>query len=90
MNADQQKELREFGLPLTCTNYQVPNTQYELLKNQSVSDTTYHWGVLKLGEQGVIDLTALVGYYSMLALVLNMARTPLPQGDKPALALFPR
>jgi 4-carboxymuconolactone decarboxylase len=62
----------------------------ELLKNKCVSDTTYHWAVLKIGEQGVIDLTALVGYYSMLALVLNMARTPLPAGAKPALPLFPR
>jgi 4-carboxymuconolactone decarboxylase len=62
----------------------------ELLKNKCVCDTTYHWAVIKIGEQGVIDLTALVGYYSMLALVLNMARTPLPQGAKPALPLFPR
>jgi len=62
----------------------------ELLKNKCVSDTTYHWAVSKIGEQGVVDLTALVGYYSMLALVLNMARTPLPKEAKPALALFPR
>ena len=62
----------------------------ELLTNKCVSDTTYHWAVIKIGEQGVIDLTALVGYYSLLALVLNMARTPLPQGAKPALPLFPR
>jgi len=62
----------------------------ELLRNKSLSDTTYHWAVTKLGEQGVIDLAALVGYYSMLALVLNMARTPLPKGAKPALPLFPR
>jgi 4-carboxymuconolactone decarboxylase len=62
----------------------------ELLTNKCVSDTTYHWAVIKIGEQGVIDLTALVGYYSLLALVLNMARTPLPAGAKPALPLFPR
>ena len=40
----------------------------ELLTNKCVSDTTYHWAVIKIGEQGVIDLTALVGYYSLLAL----------------------
>ena len=62
----------------------------ELLENKCVCDTTYHWAVSKIGEQGVIDLVGLVGYYSMLALVLNTARTPLPKGEKPALALFPR
>src|SRR5712692_541718 len=62
----------------------------ELLENKCVCDTTYHWAVSKIGEQGVIDLVGLVGYYSMLALVLNTSRTPLPKGEKPALALFPR
>jgi len=62
----------------------------ELLENKCVCDTTYHWAVSKIGEQGVIDLVGLVGYYSLLALVLNTSRTPLPKGEKPALALFPR
>lgn len=62
----------------------------ELLRNKCLSDTTYHWAVLKLGEQAVIDLASLVGYYSMLALVMNMARTPVPKDVKPPLAQFPR
>ncbi len=62
----------------------------ELLTNHCVCDDTYHWAVTKLGEQGVIDLAGVVGYYTMLALVMNMARTPLPKGEKPALPLFPR
>ncbi len=62
----------------------------ELLTNHCVCDDTYHWAVTKLGEQSVIDLVGLVGYYAMLALVMNTARTPLPKGEKPALPLFPR
>ena len=62
----------------------------ELLTNHCVCDDTYHWAVTKLGEQGVIDLVGLVGYYAMLALVMNTARTPLPKDTKPALPLFPR
>jgi len=62
----------------------------ELLTNHCVCDDTYHWAVTKLGEQSVIDLVGLVGYYAMLALVMNMARTPLPKDTKPALPLFPR
>ncbi len=61
----------------------------ELEQNQSVTDATYARAVNSLGEQGVIDLTATVGYYTALAMILNVARTPLPQGKIPALADFP-
>jgi 4-carboxymuconolactone decarboxylase len=61
----------------------------ELNQNQSVSDATYERAVKGLGEQGVIDLTATVGYYTMLAMILNVARTPSPAGKTPALADFP-
>ena len=62
----------------------------ELHRNQSVSDATYARAVAKLGEQGVIDAIGITGYYTMLAMVLNTARTPLPDGTRPALAPFPR
>ena len=62
----------------------------ELQRNQSVSDATYARAVAKLGEQGVIDAIGITGYYTMLAMVLNTARTPIAPGTKPALAPFPR
>ena len=62
----------------------------ELQRTQSVSDPTYARTVGKFGEQGVIDLIGLAGYYSMLAMVLNTARTPLPAGHKPELVSYPR
>ena len=62
----------------------------ELQRNQSVSDATYARAVAALGEQGVIDTVGITGYYTLLAMVLNTARTPLPDGAKPALAPFPR
>ena len=31
----------------------------------------------KFGERGVVSITALNGYYAMLAMVLNVARTPI-------------
>ena len=58
----------------------------ELQRNQSVSDATYQRAVAKLGEQGVIDAIGIQGYYTLLAMVMNTARTPLPQGRAPALA----
>lgn len=61
----------------------------ELHKNKSVSDATYARAVKKFGEQGAVDMTGVTGYYSMLGMILNMARTPLPPGRKPGLASFP-
>jgi hypothetical protein len=37
----------------------------------------------------VIDMVGLRGYYSMLAMIMNVARTPLPEGKTPKLAFFP-
>jgi 4-carboxymuconolactone decarboxylase len=62
----------------------------ELHRNQSVTDATYAHAIAAVGEQGVIDAVAIVGQYTMLAMVLNTARTPLPDGAKPGLAPFPR
>ncbi len=49
----------------------------ELDHNKSVSDATYDRALKKFGEQGVVSITALNGYYAMLAMVLNVARTPI-------------
>jgi 4-carboxymuconolactone decarboxylase len=62
----------------------------ELHQTKSVSDATYARALQLFGEQGVIDLTALNGYYTLIAMVLNVARTELPAGAKPGLAPFPR
>ncbi len=62
----------------------------ELHQNQSVSDATYARVLARFGEQGIIDLTGVCGYYTFLAMVLNTARTALPKGVAPPLAPFPR
>ena len=62
----------------------------ELQRNRSVSDATYARAVGKFGEQGVVDAIGLSGWYTLVAMVLNTARTPLPDGAAPAIAPFPR
>ena len=57
----------------------------EVQRNQGVGDATYARAVAKVGEQGVIDAIGIMGYYTMLAMVMNTARTPLPPGVKPPL-----
>jgi 4-carboxymuconolactone decarboxylase len=62
----------------------------EVQRNQSVGDATYARAVSRVGEQGVVDVLGITGYYTMLAMVMNTARTPLPPGATPGLAPFPR
>ena len=57
----------------------------ELHREHAVSDRTYQRAVAAFGEQGVIDAVGIQGYYSLLAMVMNTARTPLPAGRTPAL-----
>lgn len=61
----------------------------EALHNKSVCDATYAQAVAKFGEQGLVDLLAIAGYYGMLAIILNVARTALPAGKPLPLAFFP-
>jgi len=62
----------------------------ELNDFHSVTDRTYARMVGKYGEQGMMDLVGLNGYYSMISMVLNVARTPLPAGHAPGLKPFPK
>lgn len=62
----------------------------ELNDFHSVSDRTYARMVGKYGEQGMMDLVGLNGYYSLISMVLNVGRTPLPAGNTPALKPFPK
>jgi 4-carboxymuconolactone decarboxylase len=57
----------------------------ELYREKQVNDDTYD-RILKLfGETGVIDLTGICGYYSLLAMTMNVARTPTSGGAGPRL-----
>jgi len=57
----------------------------ELHETHGVSDATFAAAVQRFGDQGVIDLIGLTGYYTMLAMVLNVAQQPLPGGVEPPL-----
>lgn len=62
---------------------------HELHSNRQVSDTTYARALALFGERGVIDLVGINGYYSFLAMMMNVARTPAPDGQAPLLHAFP-
>lgn len=60
----------------------------EVHGNGQVCDATYARAKAEFGEKGVIDLATICGYYSLLAIVMNVARTPLPAGAEPELKPF--
>ena len=68
----------------------VVYTLWDEVQRNNVSDATYARAVAKVGEQGVIDVVGITGYYTLLAMVMNTAHTPLPDGVKPPLATLPR
>ena len=61
----------------------------ELHQNLSVSDATYARVQAKFGEQGIIDLIGVNGYYTFLAMVLNATRTAVPKTMATPMAAFP-
>ena len=59
----------------------------ELNRHNSVSDPTYAEALARFGERAVVELTALIGYYTMVAMTLNCHEIPLPEGVAPAFPL---
>jgi 4-carboxymuconolactone decarboxylase len=55
----------------------------ELHSTKTVSDATFERAKTLLGETGLVDLVGLCGYYAMLAMFMNVARTPLPAQEVP-------
>lgn len=62
----------------------------ELLRTHGVSDPTYAAALQAFGEQGVVELAALVGYFAMVSWVMNVARTPAQAGaERSGIDAFP-
>lgn len=57
----------------------------ELHRHQRVSDAAWAAVVALAGEQGAVDLLGLIGYYSLLAMVMNAAGTSVPASSVPPL-----
>ena len=68
-------------------------TVYDLLtetfQNKSVSDVTYERALKQFGEQNLVDLVTIAGYYALLGMLMNVARTQLPEGKEAGMPHFP-
>jgi 4-carboxymuconolactone decarboxylase len=61
----------------------------EALQNRRVADGTYERGLKQFGERNLVDLLVIAGYYSMLAILLNVAQTEIPEGRQEGIPDFP-
>jgi 4-carboxymuconolactone decarboxylase len=72
--------------PLTQSDEQaVYDYSAELLDTKFVSAPVYARALDALGVTGIVELTALLGYYVMAAMALNAHELPMPAGATPQL-----
>jgi 4-carboxymuconolactone decarboxylase len=50
----------------------------ELVGRHEVTDSTFDAAMRAVGDTGVVEMIATVGYYTTLAMTMNAARTPVP------------
>jgi 4-carboxymuconolactone decarboxylase len=62
----------------------------ELMRHHGCSEPTYQAALQRWGEQGVVELATLVGYFVMVSWLMNVAHTPaLASATGPQLPAFP-
>jgi 4-carboxymuconolactone decarboxylase len=54
----------------------------QLRRDRGVDDAIYAKALEKFGENGVMDLVAVNGYYDAVAMTLNVARVAPPTGEE--------
>ncbi len=55
----------------------------ELYKTKTISGPTYDSALAIFGEQGLVELVGLLGYYAMISMTLNVFDVQTPQPRKP-------
>jgi 4-carboxymuconolactone decarboxylase len=60
----------------------------ELFRSKGVCETTYRRAVATFGENGVIDMIGVAGYFTTVSMVMNVAHSPPPE-DESVSALLP-
>ncbi len=55
----------------------------QLLNDRRVNDATYASAESLLGEAGMVELVALIGYYCLISMLLNLFEVPLPGDAEP-------
>lgn len=67
-----------FGSDLAAA--EIYDFAVQLVQRGDTSQSSYDAIIARWDEVGAVELTAVIGYYSMVAMTLNVHRIPLPQG----------
>lgn len=73
LSADQIADIRE-RRPVRLASARltlIHALAEELLESNRIGDRLYEEGIRGLGSQGMVELVAIVGYYSLVAMTLN-------------------
>jgi 4-carboxymuconolactone decarboxylase len=63
----------------------VHDVSKALMETHRVPQPLYDEAVATLGEQGLVELIGLLGYYCLVSMTLNTFEFDLPEGEKPEL-----
>jgi 4-carboxymuconolactone decarboxylase len=55
----------------------------ELFNTRRLSDTTFGEAITILGETGLTEVIAIIGYYTLIGNTLNAFQVPVPEGTTP-------
>jgi 4-carboxymuconolactone decarboxylase len=78
--------LRQGGNKFVAADEQaIHDYATELLQRHHASDSSYQRILADYGTAGIVELTALIGYYCMVALTLNAHEIGVPEGAVPPL-----
>ena len=71
--------------PLTSTESAVINYGQEFFRTRRVSQATFNAALAEFGPRGLVELTNLMGYYSVLAFNISAFEQLPPPSDGPVL-----
>ena len=55
----------------------------EIFRTQRLSDASFSEATAAFGEQGLVELISLIGYYTLIGNTLNVFQVALPAGETP-------
>jgi len=90
LSAPTIETLRQGGATFAQADEQaIHDYATELLRDHHATEATYQTVLTAYGTAGIVELTALIGYYSMVALTLNAHEIGVPEGAHPPLPSLP-
>jgi 4-carboxymuconolactone decarboxylase len=55
----------------------------EIFRSQRLSDQSFNEAVAAFGEQGLVEIIGIIGYYTLIGNTLNVFQVGLPEGETP-------